>query len=239
MFSSCSPVFPNFPPRRCSLGYTPKFHKAFSHIHLFSKCWSQKHVRSLGEKEDPPTPQNQGFDFTKRFASNLLDSLWLLNFQGLKWARILAILRQLVIGHKTWCLVGELASPETPPRSTHRLCTQRPGQQPALSKGTESNQDCHLWLPDTIRQSIRYITSTPHASCFWVPLLWCSHSAEPCSLLQQLSWDPAAWHSRHRYLASKCTLSIFVSWRLEQSLPLSRSSASICRMKKWRARILK
>lgn len=56
MFSSCSPVFHNFPPRRCSLEYTPKFHKAFSLIHLFSKCRSQKRVRSLGEKEELPTP---------------------------------------------------------------------------------------------------------------------------------------------------------------------------------------
>lgn len=89
---------------------------------------------------------------------------------------------------------------------THRLCTQRPKEQPALSKGTKPSQDCHLWLRDTIRQSIHYFTSTLHASCFWVPLLlWCPHSAGPCLLLQQLSWDPAAWHSRHRYMVSKCT----------------------------------
>lgn len=176
----------------------------------------------------------------KRFASNLLDSPWLPNFQVLKWACILASLRQLVVGHKKWCSVGELVHLKPHP-------------------------DPHTPALHTAAQGTACIVQGHKAKSRLPPLAPWHHPTEhslfhfhtPCLLLLGTSIVMMPTLSRAMLTASaavlrpscltfqtqvhglKVYLSIFVSWRLQQSLPPSRSSASICWMRKWRARILK
>lgn len=141
-----------------------------------------KACQVLGRKRRAPYSIEPGVWFYKKICFQFTGLSLTPNFQGLKWAYILAILRQLVVGHKKWCSV---ASPETPPRSTHTgfahsgpsnslHCPRAQSQVKTATFGslTPSDRAFIISLPHSMPPASGYLccydahTQQGHAYCF-------------------------------------------------------------------------